>query len=157
MKDLNVRDVFDPEETFSVVVLETMPLAEAISRFAHEPRLRAVFLIDSRLRFAGVLTRRDLLRWARYRLGGSFQDDWPSATGLLRLVTAASVKDLAQGNWDTLGVKLDDSLDEALHQMTAHDETILPVLDDEGKILGDLRLSEILLKALEEGRLDGTQ
>ena len=157
MRDLKVRDVFDPEETFSMVVPEIMPLAEVISRFAHEPRLRAVFLVDSRRRFAGVLTRRDLLRWARCRLGGRLGDDRPSAAGLLRLVAAASVKNLAQGNWDTLGVKLDDSLDEALHQMTAHDETILPVLDDEGKILGDLRLSETLLKALEKGRLDGTQ
>ena len=48
-------------------------------------------------------------------------------------------------------------LDETLHRMAAHDETILPVLDDEGKILGDPRLSKTLLKALKKGRLDGTQ
>jgi hypothetical protein len=35
--------------------------------------------------------------------------------------------------------------------MVDHEEDIIPVLDGEGRIIGDLSLSEVLSKALEVG------
>ena len=40
-------------------------------------------------------------------------------------------------------------LDTALNRMIEYEEDIIPVLDEDGRILGDLRLSEVLLKTLE--------
>jgi len=36
--------------------------------------------------------------------------------------------------------------------MIDHEEDVLPVEDNERRILGDLRLSEVLLKAIEVGK-----
>ena len=61
-------------------------------------------------------------------------------------------KDLAHGEWSSLGVKEADTLQTALNQMVEYQEDVIPVLDDEGRILGDLRISEVLFKALGVGK-----
>jgi CBS-domain-containing membrane protein len=58
---------------------------------------------------------------------------------------------LARGDWRSLGVKESDTLETAFNQMMNFGEDVIPVLDSEGRILGDLRLSEVLLQAVEVG------
>jgi hypothetical protein len=48
-------------------------------------------------------------------------------------------------------VKESDTLETAFNQMMNFGEDVIPVLDSEGRILGDLRLSEVLLQAVEVG------
>lgn len=155
MRHIKVQEVFDPKDMLSVVVPEDDSLEDVIRRFAEAPSLRGIFLVDSRQRFAGVITRADLLKWAQYRLGGGPGSDRLSVGEIFRLVYATRAKDLAHGDWRTLGVRPTDTLDRALHQMITNEEIDIPVLDQEGKILGDLRLSQILLKALETGKQAG--
>ena len=76
------------------------------------------------------------------------------------VVYAKKAKDFARGNGHSLGVKEGDSLQTALEKMLDLEENVLPVIDSQGKIIGDLRLSEILLKVVEEGKqlsLEDTQ
>ncbi|MFC1944609.1 hypothetical protein ACFLX5_03860 [Chloroflexota bacterium] len=61
-------------------------------------------------------------------------------------------QDLARGSEHSLGVKPSYTLQTALEQMIATEEVVLPVLDKSGKVLDDLRLSEVLLKAIEVGK-----
>mgnify|MGYP001816129783 CR=1 FL=1 len=56
------------------------------------------------------------------------------------------------GDRHYLGVKKDDTLQTALDKMEEHETNILPVLDDSHKIIGDLLLSDILLKVVEFGK-----
>jgi CBS domain-containing protein len=67
------------------------------------------------------------------------------------MVSQTQAKSLARGDWRTLGVKENDSLQEALDQMVDFGEDVLPVLNEDGIILGDIRLSEILVKAIDVG------
>jgi len=150
MKTILVEDVYRLHGMSSVSVTEDIPMKDVVSRFASDSSLRGIFLVDSRHRFAGVITRADLLKWSIIRLLRG-KIDIVSAAEAQRLVFATKAKDLRREDWVLLGVREDDSLQTALNQMIDSEEGIIPVLDSKGKILGDLSLSEVLLKAMEVG------
>lgn len=144
MKRILVEDAYRVHGMASVVVPEGTSLEEVVTRFAQGPGVRAIFLIDSRERFAGLITGIDLLKWVQARFFGGRRSGGIALGDVLRVVFATKAKDLARGDWRSLGVKPTDTLETALEQMITHKEGTIPVLDDEGKILGDLRLSEVL-------------
>lgn len=156
MKTIKVSEVFDPTTSQAAIISESESLENVIISFVRDPRARGIFLVDAEERFAGVITRSDLLKWAYLRFGrqpGSGRVNI-SRRDIYRFVYSTLAKDVAHGSWRTLGVRLSDDLETALNQMFEHDEIDIPVLDEDGKILGDLKVSEVLLKALEVTRQD---
>jgi CBS-domain-containing membrane protein len=152
MRSIRVGDVHQVHGMASASVPEDALLEDVVSMFAHEPGLRSVFLVDSKERFSGLITRIAMLKWAQFQLvGGS--ERFISSRDIFSLVAATKAKDLARGDRRTLGVKESDSLQTALGQMVDLGEDVLPVLDENGHIVGDIRLSEVISKAIEVGKL----
>lgn len=152
MKAIPVEDAYKVYGTASASIPEDAPLKEVVERFGCEPGLRGIFLVDSSQQFVGMITRADLLKYVRVRIIGGGGTRAVSGKEIARFVLATNAKHIARGDRRSLGVKPSDTLQTALDQMITWEEDILPVLDSEGKILGDLRLSELLLKALEVWR-----
>ena len=152
MKRILVEEVYQLHGTASVVVPEDTLLEDIIARFAHKPGLRGVFLVDSRQRLAGVITRISLIKWVHFRLFGGRRTKAVSPWEVFHFVDATKAKDLSHTDWRSLAVKETDTLETALNHMIDLDEDVLPVLDSQETIIGDLRLSEVLLKALELGK-----
>ena len=72
-----VSEVYRLHGTASAIIPEDSPLETVITRFAGEPSLRGMFLVDSMRRFAGVVTQIDLLKWAHLMLfGGKGRHDF---------------------------------------------------------------------------------
>jgi CBS-domain-containing membrane protein len=151
MKNICVRDVCDIEGMPCVVTPEDEPLENVIRRFAQSPLCGGVFLVDSQQRFAGIVTRTSLLKWASIqlseRLGGRV-----STSDILSSAFSTKAKDVARGNWRTMGVKTTDDIQTALHQMIDSGVDYIPVLSKDGRVQGSLGLSQVLLKALEAGK-----
>jgi len=122
METIKIREVFDPTRTQSVTVPDMETLENVIVKLASAPRLEGIFLTDSRKRFAGVITRSDLLRGAALKLRRSHEIEELTTGHVLNLVTATLARDLARGDWHTLGVKFEDDLGRALDQMLENDE-----------------------------------
>lgn len=152
MKAILVKEVHGLHGTASMSVPEDISLDDVITRLAHEPGLRGLFLTDSRQRFVGVITRRDLTKWVRLQCFGETGRRDLSAWEVVSLVSARKGKDVLRGEAQLVGVKETDTLQTALDQMIASKEDIIPVLDSERRIIGDLKLSEVLLKTIEAGR-----
>ena len=151
MKTVLVKDVYQLHDTAAISVTEDIALGDIISKFAHEPGIRGVFLIDEEQRFAGIISRMAIMKWAEFQLFGKWK------TGILapdiaNLVDSVKAKHLARGDWQSLGIKEYDTLEKAFELMMRLGEDVIPVLDEDGKIIGDLRLSEVLLKVIEVGR-----
>ena len=151
MKAIMVNEVYQLHGTASVSITEEASLGDVIYRFAHEPGIRGVFLVDEELRFAGIVSRIAIMKWAEFQLFGKHKGNIP-ASEITSLVDLTKARYLARGDWRSYGVKESDTLEEAFTKMMSFGEDIVPVLDEDGKIIGDLRLSEVLLKALEVGR-----
>lgn len=152
MRTIRVEEVYRIHGTASVSVPEDVSLEYVITRFAREPGVRGIFLIDTNERFVGLITRNDLLKWAHIRLFGGKGRYEITVSEIFRLANAVKAKDLLRGNQRELSVKETDTLQTALDKMLDYEEDALPVVDGERRILGDLRISEVLLKAIEVGR-----
>ena len=147
MKPIRVQDVFDPKETLSMIVYSHEPLEDVLRRFSEESWLRGIFVINRAAQLLGVITRRDLLLCAQVRLGTALSGPSHSRNRLLRLaelMRAGTAKDTIRPDSQEAAVQADDPLDRALRLMLEMDLLAVPVVDDGGRILGDLTLSGVL-------------
>jgi hypothetical protein len=148
----SVAEVYKLHGTTSLVMNEYEPLEKVIGTFAQQPSIRGVFLVDRNQYFNSVITRIDFIRWVHLQLSGGKGMDRVSIWDILKLVEAKTAKDLALSYQKYISVKESDSLQTALDKMLRYEEDIIPVLDHEGKVLGDLRLSEVLWWFLSFGK-----
>jgi hypothetical protein len=147
-----VSEVYRLHGTASAMIPEDSPLETVITRFAGEPGLRGMFLVDSMQRFTGVVTRIDLLKWAHMKLlGGKGRRDF-TVSEFYSFVDAKKAKDICRCFGLPFSVGEGDMLQIALGKMLDHEEDVLPVLNSRNEILGDLRLSEILSWMLTKSR-----
>jgi CBS domain-containing protein len=152
MKKIQVSEVFELHGNASIIVSEDVSFEYVLAYLGHEQHIRGVFLVNADQQFKGVITSADIRRWAHIELFGGMGRHEIRLSDFLRMADAKKAKDLARGDYHSLGVRKTDSLQIALDKMLDFEEDIIPVLDNEGHILGDLRLSEVLLKALEFGK-----
>ena len=143
---LNPSLIVSPEEDFTQVV----------KRFASSPELRGVFVADAGNRLIGVITRADLLDWTQAKLGislGAKAGNLQKVLRLASLMNADTAGDVMHSDSHRAAVSLDDTLARALRLMAELDLIVLPVVDDDYRIIGDLKLSELLLRST--GQADG--
>jgi CBS domain-containing protein len=153
MNTIQVGDVFRLHGDASITVSEEASLEYVLEYLGKEQHIRGVFLVNEEKKFKGVITSADIRRWAQIELfGGKGRQDIP-LSALYRIIYAKKARDLARGDHSSPGVIETDSLQTALDKMLDYEEDIIPVLDRERHVLGDLLLSEVLLKALEVARL----
>ncbi|MBI4258287.1 MAG: CBS domain-containing protein [Thaumarchaeota archaeon] len=100
-------------------------------------------MTDNKGKLVGVVTRIDLVNLAKFKLGADLSID-----ALRKFLLASSVRDVIHPySWKS-GVTPEDSIIRALDIIIQHDLIDIPVIDKKGRILGDLKLSEVLLKAI---------
>lgn len=124
------------------------PLAEAIGRFAANPTLHGIFVVDEETRLVGVINNQDLLDWARLQFDLLSRDFVLPVAKVRRLLTATTIGDLALPESDKMAVQEDDTVEAALLQMANFELEDIAVIDADGRIVNDLRLSEVLKLAL---------
>lgn len=147
-----VADVYKLHGSAVAILPDDTLLKDAIGSLVRESSLRGIFLVDSKQRYVGMVTRVNLIRWAHLNLtGGKGRHEIPISE-FFRVIDAHNAKDLVNRDQRTYSVKENDTLQAALDKMLDYEEDIIPVLDNVGKILGDLRLSEALWWVLAFGR-----
>ncbi|MBE2202424.1 MAG: CBS domain-containing protein [Anaerolinea sp.] len=148
MQTVTVAEVCQTPKVQALVVSRKMPLAEAIWHFVQDHDLRGIFLTDENGRLVGVVNKQDLLAWVRLEL--SLATETLSAAQVRRVVLAETVGDLARADSAETAVTLHDTLATALNKMVRYNQTDIPVVDGDGRIVNDLRLSEVLAYVLRE-------
>lgn len=146
-----VRDVFNPDKMHSLIFHEDESIKIIIKTFADNTHLRGIFIVNSNEKFIGVITRNDLLLWAKIRLGSGFEDGIfkkPTYNDISKYVLSCKVSDMIHENSAEAYVKEGDDLLKALKLMLDMNLIDVPVLDHKGKVIGDLKLTEILLNII---------
>ena len=152
LKKITVAEAYNLDKTPSWIAAPDDEFTDVVRRFAEEPDLRGIFVAEEDCHLIGVITRRDLLDWARIQIGASFytsEEYWlKEDVRLFELMRASKAQEVARPDSASSAVHVNDSLSEALRKMMVHDLSCLPVVDEDNIIIGDLKLSEILLQAL---------
>jgi len=151
MKTIQVREVYRLHGKASMIVPEDASLDYIVALFGHERHLQGVFMADPDRRYSGMVSRFDLLKWTQLQIYGGKRKSEVQISDLLRIIYAKKARDIAIRKSRSFYVKEDDTLKDALDLMIGFEEDIIPVVDGESRIIGDLCLSEILSKALESG------
>lgn len=154
MKTTPIADVCRRSPMEGLVVTRQTGLEDAIQKFAADHRLHSIFVIDDAGRLTGVVNNHDLLDWARLHFD-LLPPDFPLPVGKVRrLLSAETVQDLARPDSHRVAVRLTDTLAEALIKMAEFELEDIPVIDERGRLVNDLRLSEVLAFALSVRRGD---
>ena len=151
LENLTVQDAFHLDGENPIILKATDEFSLVIQDFAHHVDLRGIFVVDEDNRFVGVITRTDLLDWARAKLGMIIQKPLTEIDKTLRLITlirASKVGDILRPETKNATVRKDDTLDHAIRIMIDSDLIVLPVVDESQQVIGRLRLSELLDLAL---------
>lgn len=155
LKSITIKEAYSFDKTPSLIVKPEDDFEEVVRRFSDQPELRGIFVADNSDYLLGVITRRDLLDWARIQIGASFyasDDHWlKEDVRLLELMRASKAQEVARTDSANAAVHLDDPLAEALRKMLVLDLICLPVVDEAGVIIGDLKITEILHQVLIAG------
>lgn len=156
MQKIKVADVYTVYGNAHTVMPIDASLEDVVIKLAKEPKLRRVFLVDTQGCFSGEILTSNLMKWVELQFFGDGKINRTTpAREFYNLIRATKASEIARGDWKSLGIKENDDLQTALDKMITLDTNILPVIDNGGKILGDLRLSELLFKTIEVGRLEG--
>ena len=145
MQTIYVSEVCEYSEMHALVVDKDLSLFDAVKQFATRHDLRGIFITGEGGRLEGVINKQDLLHWVGLQLNQKSAGKPMTVGKMRRLVTAKKVADLAALGSENTALRLNDTLAQALHKMTSFNLSDVPVVDDEGRIINDLRLSEILL------------
>ena len=151
MQTIYVAEVCEQSEMQALVMDREMSLTEAVKEFATNHNLRGIFITDAEDRLVGVINKQDLLKWVGLQLNQWAKGEPMSIGQMRRLVNAQKVSDLVAPGSESAALYLQDTLADALQKMTAFNLADLPVVDDNGRIINDLRLSEILLFMVNRG------
>ena len=119
-------------------------------RAASSHDLHGLFLVDEADRLVGIINNQDLLQWGQIHLDLPLPATSVTLGQVRRLVKARQARDLARPGSAEAAVREDDTLDTALNRMARYGLTAIPVVDEQGRVVNDLRLSEILAYALEK-------
>ncbi|OGD44676.1 hypothetical protein A3K69_01515 [Candidatus Bathyarchaeota archaeon RBG_16_57_9] len=158
MGNFTVKDVVYLLETSSILASEDEPIESVIERFAKDLRLRGIFVVDSSRRFMGVVTRFELLLWTRRYLGDVPEDfDWKIIDELKAVIHSAKAVDMVRERSSEAYVHIEDPVSKALSLMMRHRLNDLPVLNDAGEIIGDLKLPDILNKIMKDTQTELNQ
>jgi CBS domain-containing protein len=156
MKTIRVAEVCQQTPLQSLIVHAATPLSQVIHAFASRHDIHGIFLVDDDERVIGIINNQDLLLWARVNLDLPLPISPVTLGQVRRLVLARNAHDLARPRSEDAAVRLDDTLETALARMAQYNLTAIPVLDSEGRVFSDLRLSEILAATLQGAKIPFT-
>jgi CBS domain-containing protein len=148
VKEITVEELLAFSPTPLTLVTADATPRDVVEKLVRDRETREVYVVDGEGRFLGVITLRRLARLV-------FSQELPrkpSATELLEMLTVQNAEDLALKKAAHVG--LDDSLERVIEVMFRFDINEIPVVDDDGVILGSLNMLDILA-AWHQGRLDG--
>lgn len=116
------------------------PLREAVEAMIQDEETRKVYALDSDGRLAGTITLEVLLRHAGYMMGVRSA----GVTSFMRMLSEIADERVDQVMAKPVRVSKDEMLVNATKLMVEHHLNDLPVVDDDDKLVAELRGMDIL-------------
>ena len=143
-----VSELCDISPMRALIVAKDTSLEDVLERLAQDHDLRSIFIIDDAEKLVGVVNPHDLLQLVRVRLQMPRDNQQVSIRRVRQLVLAETIMDLPMVIGKETAVSLTETLADTLNKMTQYNLVSIPVIDDAGRVVNDLRLSEVLSFAM---------
>lgn len=153
MDKTQVKTVSVPSSR-TLSVNEDQAIEKAIRQFVKQPDVHTLFIVDDNGKLKGLVKLHYILNWVKLKLNldissrsnmrvtGAFQ-----AFEVMKLCQSQTIGDIIS---ETVAVKEEDTLDQALHIMLQEQLVELPVVDKAGKLVGEVKLTQLLARMLDD-------
>ena len=140
--DIRVSDVLKEvgELMKPAVVGTSATLRDAVDAIIEDSKTRKVYVVDAEGKIVGTITLETLMRQAGYRLGVRT----PGMTSFVRMLAEMSKDKVTEVMTKPVKVYDDELLTNVTRLMVEHHLNDLPVVDRDGKIVGELNGLDIL-------------
>ncbi len=146
VEDLDVEDVADLCVAEPSMVQTGDPIWKMISALVEKPTNRTVHVVDAKQKLIGIISFRDVIRVTNARIGARRK----GISAFIKYLRDVFKEDVDELMRRPVKVKLSTNLLEALEKMEEFKMNDMPIVDNEGKLVGDLKGLEILRFALED-------
>jgi len=141
-----VRDAFRLIVTKPIIVTKEMGLRDVVERVLEDPRTRSAYVVDSQHRLVGMIALKEMLEAIEGSLSIFEKVREPTRLRPRKRSIPFSVE---SHMFKPVTVTEDDRLLDALGKMIEHGQEDLPVVGDDGVLIGELNGFEILLLGSE--------
>lgn len=146
-----VDELYEDQLRRGTIVDASTPLADAVQTLDYQEAVRALYVVDTRERYAGVVTRATVLEWLSHDLGGPAALDTTTLDGLGERAQQARVEDAAHPKSRRIPVEPHEPALHALRRMLEASLPVVPVVTPEGSLEGELALTRLIAHARESG------
>ena len=139
--------------SIALTVKEGDGIEAVIRRFAREQDTHTIFVVDNKGKLEGSVRLKSVLNWVSLKLGISQERrrltrgvETFEAFQFLRLAESTKIGDIVS---PAASVKTDDTLAHSLNVMADEEVVEVAVVDDGGRLLGEVKLTQVLTKLLD--------
>jgi CBS domain-containing protein len=143
IRDVKVEDVYDTMVGKPAIVKDDALLKDAIEAMTINHISRKVYVTDSEGKLLGMISMETMLKKVGYRVGVREE----GVVSFFKFVTGIFKENVTEFMKDPISVTNENKVLDALKIMVDNHLNDLPVVDDEGKIIGELNSLEILEEA----------
>ncbi len=143
IRDVRVKDVYDTMVGKPAIVREDAQLKDAVDAMTVNHISRKVYVVDAEGKLLGAITMETMLKKVGYLVGVREK----GVVSFFKFVTGILEDDVTEFMDKPVTVTNDNLVLEAMKKMVDNHLNDLPVVDEEGKIIGELNSLEILEEA----------
>jgi len=134
-----VKEIYRTISTKPIIVSRNIHIKEVVKMLLEDPITRSVYVVDDG-KIVGIITVLHLLKVSGYRFFGIF----PKPENVLKDLEVITAKTAEEVMMKPLWVTPETPISDALKIMIDNDVQELPVVDETGRIMGDLSSLEVL-------------
>ena len=143
----------------ALVLREDQPVETAIRHFVKQPDVHSLFIVDDKGKLKGTVKLHYILNWVKLKLNidiGNRSNMRLAGTSrafeIMKLCQSQTIGDIIS---EAVSIEETDSLSQALHIMVHEGLVELPVVDKSGKLVGEIKLTQLLARLLEDSPESG--
>jgi CBS-domain-containing membrane protein len=139
----NVKDLMSSK---FVKVAEQDQISQVVVKIAKDKETMLACVLDEEGRLKGIITPKEVLRAVEIREFGTIRRPFFEGPEILRVLSSKYAKDIMS---PPVSVKPEDSVDKAIDIMLDKGFYEVPVVDEQGKIVGLINYFSIITSSVE--------
>lgn len=150
MNKLPVAVISEKSPVRALLIEPEMKLETLLTEVLKQNTKKSIFLVDGNHRLVGILNIKELLIWGWLHLGLLKSTFALSERKLRRVARSQVANDLCIPNSHDMAISSQTTVEEAMDALLMSSQNVVAVVDENGRVINDLHIDDLLAYALRE-------
>ncbi|MAT96960.1 MAG: hypothetical protein CL608_07450 [Anaerolineaceae bacterium] len=152
MNKLPVAVISEKSPVRALLIEPEMKLETLLAKLLKQNNKKSIFLVDDDGKLAGILNIKELLIWGWLHLGLLKSTFSLSERKLRRVARSQVANDLCIPNSHNMVISSQTTVEEAMDALLLSSQNVVAVVDENGCIINDLHIDDLLAYAMHESQ-----